>query len=148
MRNKNIWLLVISIIILIFDIAMGFILNAYSMKIVANDSRILYICVKCIVVILLIAIVSLCFLKNDTAHYALQYFSTLMIQFLPLAIRYLSAIESGFLVSIILTFVFLIIYTGIVLAFSLLRKRTIATAKKLEGKTIPVNEDIENEQNN
>ena len=142
MRNKNIWLLVISIIILIFDIAMGFILNAYSMKIVANDSRILYICVKCIVVILLIAIVLLCFLKNDTSHYALQYLSTLFIQFLPLAIRYLSALESGFLVSIILTFVILIIYTGIVLAFSLLRKRTIVTAKKLEGKTIPVNEDI------
>lgn len=143
MRNKNIWLLVISIIILIFDIAMGFILNAYSMKIVAEDSRILYISVKCLVVILLIAIVLLCFLKNDTSHYALQYLSTLFIQFLPLAIRYLSALESGFLVSIILTFVILIIYTGIVLAFTLLRKRTIVTAKKLEGKTIPVNEDIE-----
>lgn len=143
MRNKNIWLLVMSIIILIFDIAMGFILNAYSMKIVAEDSRILYISVKCLVVILLIAIVSSCFLKNDTSHYALQYLSTLFIQFLPLAIRYFSALESGFLVSIILTFVILIIYTGIVLAFSLLRKRTIDTAKKLEGKTIPVNEDIE-----
>lgn len=143
MQNKNIWLLVISIIILIFDIAMGFILNAYSMKIVAEDSRILYICVKCIVILLLVAIVLLFFLKNDSAHYALQYFSTLLIQFLPLAIRYLSVTENGFLVSIILTFVISIIYTGIVLAFSLLRKSTIAAAKKLEGKTIPVNEDIE-----
>lgn len=147
MKNKNIWLLAISIIILMFDIAMVFILDAYSLKIASTDSKILYISIKVLVVVLLIITVALSFLKKDSANYILQYISALVLQFVPLAIRYLSAVENGFLVSIILTFVFLLIYTGIVLGLSALSKKTIAAAKQLEGKTIPVNEEMQDEQN-
>ena len=147
MRDKNIWLFTISIIILIFDIAMGFILDAYSLKIVSTDSKILYICIKILVVILLVVTVTLSVLKKDLANYILQYISTLALQFVPLAIRYLSAVENGFLVSIILTFVFLLIYIGVVLGLSVLSKRTIVVEKQLEGKTIPVKEETKNEQN-
>ena len=147
MRDKNIWLFTISIIILIFDIAMGFILDAYSLKIVSTDSKILYICIKILVVILLVVTVTLSVLKKDLANYILQYISTLALQFVPLAIRYLSAVENGFLVSIILTFVFLLIYIGVVLGLAVLSKRTIVVEKQLEGKTIPVKEETKNEQN-
>ncbi|MGN0760532.1 MAG: hypothetical protein ACI4MV_01110 [Christensenellales bacterium] len=147
MKNKNIWLLAISIIILLFDIAMVFILDAYSLKIASTDSKILYVSIKVLVVVLLIITVALSFLKKDSANYILQYITTLVLQFVPLAIRYLSAVENGFLVSIILTFVFLLIYTGIVLGLSALSKKTIAAAKQLEGNTIPVKEERKDEQN-
>lgn len=147
MKNKNIWLLAISIIILMFDIAMVFILDAYSLKIASTDSKILYVSIKVLVVVLLIITVALSFLKKDSANYILQYITTLVLQFVPLAIRYLSAVENGFLVSIILTFVFLLIYTGIVLGLSALSKKTIAAAKQLEGNTIPVKEERKDEQN-
>ena len=101
MKNKNIWLLAISIIILMFDIAMVFILDAYSLKIASTDSKILYISIKVLVVVLLIITVALSFLKKYSANYILQYITTLVLQFVPLAIRYLSAVENGFLVSII-----------------------------------------------
>ena len=52
MKNKNIWLLAISIIILMFDIAMVFILDAYSLKIASTDSKILYVSIKVLVVVL------------------------------------------------------------------------------------------------
>lgn len=147
MKNKNIRLLIISIMILIFDIAMGFILDAYSLKITANDSKLLYISIKSLVVVLLVATVALSFFKKDLANYFLQYISTLILQFVPLMIRYLSPIENGFLISIILTFILLLIYAGIVLGLSALNKKTAVAAKQLEGKIIPVKEETENEQN-
>lgn len=147
MRDKNIWLITISIIILIFDIAMGFILDAYSLKIAPTDSKIFYICIKILVVVLLVVTVALSSFKKDSANYILQYISTLTIQFVPLAIRYLSVVENGFLVSIIITFVFFLIYAGVVLGLSVLSKKTIVAAKQLEGKTIPVNEETKDEQN-
>ncbi len=147
MKNRNIWMLTISIMILIFDIAMSFILDAYSLKIASTDSKVLYISTKSLVVAILLVIVVLSFLKKDISNYILQYVGTLILQLVPLVIRYLSAVENGFLISVILTFVFLIVYTGIVLGLSVLSKKTIVAAKKLEGKTIPVKEEIKNEKN-
>lgn len=147
MRNKNIWLPSISILILIVDIVMAFILNAYSVEITATDSKILYICVKCLVVALLIATVVLGFRKKDIANYILQYACVLFLQFIPLAIRYLSIVKNGFLISIILTFILLIVYVAIVVGLSILSKKSVIAAKKLEGKTISIKEETENEQN-
>ena len=106
-----------------------------------------YICIKILVVVLLVVTVALSSFKKDSANYILQYISTLTIQFVPLAIRYLSVVENGFLVSIIITFVFFLIYAGVVLGLSVLSKKTIVAAKQLEGKTIPVNEETKDEQN-
>lgn len=145
MKNRNIWILTISIMILIFDIAISFILDAYSLKIASTDSKVLYIITKSLVVAILLVIVVLSFLKKDISNYILQYVGTLILQLIPLVIRYLSAVENGFLISVILTFVFLIVYTGIVLGLSVLSKKTIVAAKKLEGKTIPIKEEMENE---
>lgn len=142
MQNKNIWLLFISTLILVFDIIMGFILSLYSVEIINTDSKILYICIKLIALVLLIAIIALSFRKKDTANYLVQYISTLILQFVPLIVRYLSVVKNGFLISLIITFVALIIYFSIIIGFSVLSKKTIIASKNLEGKTIPVKEDI------
>lgn len=149
MQNKNIWLLFISTLILVFDIIMGFILSLYSVEIINTDSKILYICIKLIALVLLIAIIALSFRKKDTANYLVQYISTLILQFVPLIVRYLSVVKNGFLISLIITFVALIIYFSIIIiGFSVLSKKTIIASKNLEGKTIPVKEDMnENEKN-
>lgn len=56
MKNKNIFVIVISAIILAFDISMSFIFNSYGVKIVAQDFNILYIIAKCIAIIAFIGI--------------------------------------------------------------------------------------------
>ena len=145
MGRKNLWLIVISILILVFDISMSFILDAYSVKIVTPDSYALYICVKCIVVISLVAIIIAGFLKKDSSHYIIQYITTLLMQFIPLIIRYLSTSTNGFLISIIIFFVSMIVYGAIVLGLFVLSKRSLHVAKTLEGKKIPVKEENDND---
>ena len=143
MKIKNIWLIVVSIIILAFDIAMSFILDVYSLKIVAKDSYALYACAKCIAVISFIAIIVAGLLKKDSSHYIIQYIATLLVQFIPLIIRYLSTTANGFLLSIIIFFVSLIIYCVIVLGLFVLSKKTLQMSKTLEGKKIPVKEEVD-----
>lgn len=146
MKSKNLWLIVISVLILIFDIAMSFILDAYSLKIVKQDSYILYACAKCIVVFCFVAIIVVGFLKKDSSHYFIQYIATLLVQLIPLIIRYLSTSTNGFLISIIIFFVSLIIYSAIVLGLFVLSKSTMRVSKTLEGEKIPVKEDDSIEQ--
>lgn len=141
MRSRNLWLIVISILILIFDIAMSFILDAYSLRIVERDSYALYVCAKCIVVSCLVAIIVAGFLKKDTSHYIIQYLITLLMQLIPLIIRYLSTSTNGFLISIIIFFVSLIIYCAIFFGLFVLSKRIMQTSKTLEGKKILVKEE-------
>ena len=143
MKNRNLWIIVISFLILIFDIVMSFILDAYSLKIVEQDSYVLYICAKCLVVALFAAMIFAGFLKKDSSHYAIQYIITILIQFIPLIIRYLSTSNNGFLISIIIFFVSLIIYCAIVLGLFIVSKRTLQISKKLEGKKISVKEETD-----
>lgn len=146
MKIKNLWLIVISIIVLLFDVAIGFILDAYSLKIVEQDSYVLYVCAKCIFVACLVAIIVVGFLKKDSSHYVIQYIATLLVQLIPLIIRYLSTSANGFVISIIIFFVSLIIYCAIVLGLFVLSKRTMQAAKALEGKNIPIKEEDFNEE--
>lgn len=149
MKNKNMGLLFISTFILVFDIIMAFILSTYSLEIISTDSKILYICIKIIALLLFIAIVAFGFRKKDTANYIIQYISTLILQFIPLIVRYLSAVDNGFLISLIVTFVALILYFSIIIGFNALSKKTMIASKNLEGKTIPIKEDMEeNSKNN
>lgn len=141
MKTKKIYFLLISILLFAFDLAMCFILNAYSLEITAIDEKILYIVTKCVVLAIFAAIIILGLFKKDNANYVVQYGATLIIQILPLAIRYLSVVEKGFLISVILTFVSILIYAAIVLGFAVLSQKTLKATKSLEGKTIPVKED-------
>lgn len=143
MKNKNLCLIAISFLILVFDIVMSFVLNAYSLKIVARDSLILYVCSKCIVVVAFMAIIVTGLLKKDSSHYIIQYIATLLIQLIPLLIRYLSTTSNGFLISIIIFFVSLIIYCAIVLGLFVLSKKTLQMSKTLEGKKIHIKEEID-----
>ena len=71
----------------------------------------------------------------------MQYFITIIIQFLPLFIRLLSSLERGFLISIIIFFVSLLIYSCIVFGSIILSKKSLVVDEKLKGKEIPIKED-------
>ncbi len=144
MKDKNIWLLAVSSLILVFDIAMAFVLNAYSVKIEGSDRILLYVLAKCAAVLALIAIAAYGFFKKDAANYIIQYIATLVLQFVPLIVRYASDSNGGFIASVVVFFVALIIYCALLLGLHILSKRTAAASKKLEGEKIPVKNDKEN----
>lgn len=79
--------------------------------------------------------------KKDNANYIIQYVTTLIIQFLPLFIRLLLSIEYGFLISIIIFFVSVLIYSCIVFGSIILSKKSLLVDEKLKGKEIPIKED-------
>lgn len=142
MSGKKLLFLAISLIILIFDIALSFILNIYSFEIIAQDCLILHIITKCLAILLFVAITIFGILKKDLANFVIQYITTVIFQLVPLAIRYLSSLENGFIISIIVFFITLIIYIGIIGGLFILSTKTANVAKKLEGKVIsPNNED-------
>lgn len=143
MKKSNVWLLVITSIIIAFDVAMLFVLNTYSFEIKSQDSKILYYSVKSFSILALFAYFVIGFLKKDVANYIVQYGCTLVLQFLPLMVRYLSIVENGFVISLVITFVIILVYLGIIIGFSVLNKKTLEASKKLEGKTIPVQEENE-----
>ena len=135
--TKKISFIIVSSIILIFDITLLFVLNEYSVKPYGNDG-VLYIVAKCIAVLLFAAVCIAGLTKKDLANYVIIYISTVALQFLPLAIRYLSLLEKGFVVSVVLFFVIIIIYSALVGGLILLSKKTLTAEKKSEGKTIAV----------
>lgn len=139
--NKKNFFTIISVLIASFIISMSFILDIYSVKIIAIDSLILYIILKTLYFGAFILIIILGLRNNDIANYIIQYIITVAFQIIPLAIRYLSIVENGFLISFIISLVSLPIYSGIIFGFSILSKRTLNTAKELEGTKIPVNKE-------
>lgn len=141
MKNKNIFAIVISAIILAFDISMSFIFNSYGVKIVAQDFNILYIIAKCIAIIAFIGIAIFAFFRKDSASYIIQYVATIILQFVPLITRYLSLINNGFILSLIIFFVTLIIYFGLIFGLFVLGIKSAKAAKNLEGKKISVKDD-------
>ena len=141
MKNKNIFVIVISAIILAFDISMSFIFNSYGVKIVAQDFNILYIIAKCIAIIAFIGIAIFVFFRKDSASYIIQYVATIILQFVPLITRYLSLINNGFILSLIIFFVTLIIYFGLIFGLFVLGNMSAKAAKNLEGKKISVKDD-------
>lgn len=149
MTAKKLPFIIVSSIILIFDIALTFILNEYSVRPEGNDNTI-YIIAKCIAVLLFVAVCIAGLLKKDTANYAIVYVATVVLQLLPLAIRYLSLADSGFVISVILFFVAIILYSALTAGLILLNKKTLKAEKQLTGKKIHVKcEDTEeNDKNN
>lgn len=140
MNKKSNFFIVISLIVLIFSVVLSFVLNDYF-PIVGNNNLILYIIAKSLFALFLIGIVILFFTKKDNANYIIQYVTTLIIQFLPLFIRLLSSIEYGFLISIIIFFVSVLIYSCIVFGTIILSKKSLLVDEKLKGKEIPIKED-------
>lgn len=140
MNKKTVFFVVISLIVLISSVVLSLILNDY-IAIVGNNNLILYITAKSFFTIFLIGIVILFFTKKDNANYIIQYVTTLIIQFLPLFIRLLSSIEYGFLISIIIFFVSVLIYSCIVLGSIILSQKSLLVDEKLKGKEIPIKKD-------
>ena len=139
MNKKRSFFIVISLIVLICSVVLSFILNDY-IPIIGNNNLILYIAAKSLSVLALISMVVLFFTKKDNANYIIKYITTLIIQFLPLFIRLLSSLECGFLISIIIFFVVILIYSCIVFGSIILSKKSIVMDEKLKGKEIPINE--------
>ena len=140
MNKKTVFFVVISLIVLISSVVLSLVLNDY-IAIVGNNNLILYITAKSLFTLFLIRIVILFFTKKDNANYIIQYVTTLIIQFLPLFIRLLSSIEYGFLISIIIFFVSLLIYSCIVFGSIILSKKSLVIDEKLKGKEIPIKRD-------
>lgn len=138
--NKKQFIVVISLIVLISSVVLSLVLNDY-IAIVGNNNLILYITAKSLFTLFLIGIVILFFTKKDNANYIIQYVTTLIIQFLPLFIRLLSSIEYGFLISIIIFFVSVLIYNCIVFGSIILSKKSLLVDEKLKGKEIPIKKD-------
>lgn len=140
MNKKTVFFVVISLIVLISSVVLSLVLNDY-ITIVGNNNLILYITAKSLFTLFLIGIVILFFTKKDNANYIIQYVTTLIIQFLPLFIRLLSSIEYGFLISIIIFFVSVLIYSCIVFGSIILSQKSLLVDEKLKGKEIPIKED-------
>lgn len=140
MNKKTVFFVVISLIVLISSVVLSLVLNDYIV-IVGNNNLILYITAKSLFTLFLIGIVILFFTKKDNANYIIQYVTTLIIQFLPLFIRLLSSIEYGFLISIIIFFVSVLIYSCIVFGSIILSQKSLLVYEKLKGKEIPIKED-------
>ncbi len=140
MNKKTVFFVVISLIVLISSVVLSFVLNDY-IAIVGNNNLILYIIAKSLFALFLIGTVILFFTKKDNANYIIQYVATLIIQFLPLFIRLLSSIECGFLISIIIFFVSVLIYSCIVFGSIILSKKSLLVDEKLKGKEIPIKKD-------
>ena len=142
MKKEKIYWLIISFIILLFDISLIFILNTYSVKNIGA----FYIVSKSISVLSFIGIVMLGFFKRDLSCYSLQYIIAIIFQFIPLIIRYLSIGENGFVFSIIILFVSVIVYLCLEFGLLFLSKKSLKATEKLKG--IEINTKVEhiNEQ--
>jgi hypothetical protein len=105
-----------------------------------------YIVSKSISVLSFIGIVMLGFFKRDLSCYSLQYIIAIIFQFIPLIIRYLSIGENGFVFSIIILFVSVIVYLCLEFGLLFLSKKSLKATEKLKG--IEINTKVEhiNEQ--
>ena len=139
--GKKICFLSASILILAFDIALTFILDAYGVNITSWDIRILYIVAKCLAVIALAGVVFLYFFKKDTANYAIQYIATVIFQFVPLVIRYLSVFDFGFVVSVVILFVALLLYCCLIFGLWILSCKAAKATRNLEGEKLSPKEE-------
>lgn len=136
MKRSNLLLLAISVILLAFIIIMGFVLDAYSVKIVPHNDLILYISSKILFGIIFLTIAGLGIVKQKSKNYIIQYASTIIVQFIPLAIRYLSLLKKGFVISIILLFISIVFVFCVDLGFFALDKKTTNASKELQGEII------------
>lgn len=132
MRKNKIYLLIFSLMILSFDIAMIFVLNTYSVK----NTKIIYIISKCLSIIILISVVVIGLCKNDVPNYLLQYSIAIIFQFIPLIIRYISVVKNGNVVSFVIFTVTTIVYCGTEFGLLLLNKKSLRTIEKLKGQEI------------
>lgn len=146
MKTKKVGFLIISMLILISDIAMSFILNAYSAEPARPDARALYLVSKCVAVLSFTVIIALYFVKRDHANYLIQYIGSVIFQFVPLIIRYLSLTRPGFVASVVILFVALLIYCGLICGLQILSVKTAKAAKELEGERLPVKQEKDDEE--
>lgn len=135
MKKYKIYLLILSLMVLSFDVAMIFILNAYSVK----NTKIIYIISKCVSIIILISVVIMVFCKNDMPNYLLQYSIAIIFQFIPLTIRYISVVKNGEVISFVIFTVTTIVYFGTEFGLLLLNKKSLSAIEKLKGQEIKVN---------
>ena len=141
MKGNKVFLFIISLIMLSFDIALFFVLNALSTK---NTSALLIVS-KCFAILAFIWIIILGMCKTHLASYLLQYCITVILQFVPLIIRYLYIVEGGFIISIIVFFISIIIYLGLVFGLLSQNKKSIKATEELEGREIKLKENDKDE---
>ena len=78
--------------------------------------------------------------KNAVANYILQYAITIIFQFIPLIIRYVSAVKNGFIISVVIFAVSSIIYFSMEFGLILLNKKSLNAIERLNGQEIKIKE--------
>ena len=138
-NKAKFYFLVIGFVVLAFSIIMAFLLHENN-PIEFERGQFLYYTTKVIVSLsLVLVILYIAFFKKDRANIIIQMVLTLILQFLPLIVRFmLTREEPRFILTVVLVFVVFIIYLIFVLSFDLLTDRVKKVQPKLEGKKINV----------
>ena len=139
----------LTLIFLCFSVLLAIVLNG-NMPIEVGRGYTLYISTKILVSVFFVICVGYCgYFHNDRGNQIIQLILTIILQFLPLLIRFiLTGEEPSFTLAIMLTFTITIIYLGIVLSLDILSAKINKTAVLLEGKKIAiVSDDDYNDEN-
>jgi len=137
--KKRLYFIGLTLICLFFSILLAIILNG-NLPIEAESGNVLYITTKIVVSLFLVICVGHCaYFHNDRGNQIIQLSLTIILQFLPLIIRFiLTSKNPNFILAIILTFTVIIIYLGIVLSLDILNKKTNKAEILLKGKKIAI----------
>ena len=137
MSKNRIGLLIISIAILLVDVAMVFVLNAFS-----KSNVVLYVVSKCIAIAAFVGVTVFGLSKKkEVAHYYLQYVITISFQFVPLVIRYIPMTDNGQIITFIVFFVSVLVYLGLEIGLIILNHKAFLATEHLKGKEIPIKEE-------
>jgi len=141
--KKRFYFLVISFLILAFTIILGFLLNS-SLSIEEGKQMNLYYVVKAVCVISLLVVILFVAFNKKTVDYTMPYLTliaSLLLQLLPFVIRLLLHYKQAYIWSVIISFVFFILYMVFVLSTDILKDKVNKALPKLEGKKIEVTDD-------
>lgn len=135
----KLYFLLINVVILAFFVILAFLLEDKS-PIKTDEGLTIFIITQAVVnLCFVIATGYLAFSKKDISNVAITYTGTLIIQFLPLLVRlFVKGIKPRTILAVIIIFVVMIIYLGIVLSMGILGDKMKKAETELAGREIKV----------
>ena len=139
----KLYFLLISIVILAFSIVLALLIEDKN-PIKTTTGLTIFVVTQAVVNVLFVLFaIYLAFSKKDISHHVITFTATLLIQLLPLIIRGLvKGDKPNTILAVIILFVVMIIYLGVVLSMDVLGDKMKIADKELEGREIKV-EDID-----
>lgn len=137
--KKRVYLSIIMMAVFVFSLGMGFLMQGV-MPIENEQALLFYWITKGFVLLMLIGMTWYVVLrKQEISHVVIALQLTLVLQMLPLAVRFfLSKEEPSFLWASIIVFVVLVGYLAILFSVDVLNDKVQKVTPTLEGKRIPV----------